>query len=49
MRTEKLFEIKNKLLQKELAVARLNSSNDEMLKHFPNSFVDSHMLMEQPI
>jgi hypothetical protein len=41
--------MKDKLLQKELAVARLNSLNDEVLEHFLNSFVDGHVLMEQPI
>jgi hypothetical protein len=46
---KKLCEMKNKLLQKELTVARLNPSNDEVLKHFLNSFVDGHMFMEQPI
>jgi len=46
---EKLCEMKDKLLQKELAVARLNPSNDEVLEHFLNSSVDGHVLMEQPI
>jgi len=30
-------------------VARLNPSNDEVVKHFLNSFVDGHVLMKQPI
>jgi len=46
---KKLCEMKNRLLQEELAVARLNPSNDEVLKHFLNSSVDGHVLMEQPI
>jgi hypothetical protein len=46
---KKLCEMKDKLLQKELTVARLNPSNDEVLKHFLNSFIDGHVLMEQPI
>ncbi len=31
------------------SVARLNPSNDEVLKHFLNSSVDGHVLIEQPI
>jgi hypothetical protein len=46
---EKLYEMKDKLLQEELAVARLNPSNDEVLKHFLNSSIDGHVLMEQPL
>ncbi len=46
---KELCEMKNKLLQKKLTVTRLNSLNDEMLKHFLNSFVDDHMLMKQSI
>ncbi len=46
---EELCEMKDKLLQKELAVARLNPSNDEVLEHFLNSSVDGHVLMEQSI
>ena len=46
---EELHEMKDKLLQEELAVARLNSSNDEVLEHFLNSSIDGHVLMEQPL
>ncbi len=46
---KKLCEMKNRLLQKKLTVTKLNSLNDEMLKHFLNSFVDDHMLMKQSI
>jgi len=46
---EELCEMKDKLLQEELAVARLNPSNDEVLKHFLNSFIDGHVLMKQPL
>jgi len=46
---KKLCEMKDRLLQEKLAVARLNLSNDEMLKHFLNSFVDGHVLMKQSI
>ncbi len=46
---EELCEMEDKLLQEELAVARLNSSNDEVLEHFLNSSIDGHVLMEQPL
>ena len=37
---KKLCKMKNRLLQKKLAMTRLNSSNDEMLKRFLNSIID---------
>ncbi len=46
---KKLCEMKNRLLQEKLTVTKLNSLNDEMLKHFLNSFVNDHMLMKQSI
>jgi len=37
---EKLCEMKDRLLQKKLAMTRLNPSGDEVLKGFLNSIID---------
>ena len=38
--------MKDRLLQKKVAMARLNSSNDEVLKKFLNSIVDDEVTMK---
>ena len=43
---KKLLNMKDRLLQKKVAMTRLNSSNDEMLKKFLNSIVDDEMTMK---
>ena len=43
---KKLCEIKNRLLQKKIAMARLNPSNNEVLKEFLNSIIDGQMTMK---
>ncbi len=43
---KKLLNMKDRLLQKKVAMTRLNSSNDEMLKKFQNSIVDDEMTMK---
>jgi len=43
---KKLLNMKDRLLQKKVAITRLNSSNDEMLKKFLNSIVDDEMTMK---
>ncbi len=43
---KKLLNMKDRLLQKEVAMTRLNSSNDEMLKDFLNSIVDDEVTMK---
>ncbi len=44
---KKLLNMKDRLLQEEVAMARLNPSNDEVLKEFLNSIVDGEA-MEHP-
>ncbi len=43
---KKLLNMKDRLLQEEVAMARLNPSNDEVLKKFLNSIVDDEMTMK---
>jgi len=43
---KKLLNMKDRLLQKEVAMTRLNSSNDEVLKDFLNSIVDGEVTMK---
>ncbi len=43
---KKLLNMKDRLLQKKVAMARLNSSNNEMLKKFLNSIVDDEVTMK---
>ena len=43
---EKLLNMEDRLLQEEFAMARLNPSNDEVLKEFLNSIVDGEVAME---
>jgi len=43
---EKLLNMEDRLLQEEVAMARLNPSNDEVLKEFLNSIVDGEVAME---
>ena len=38
--------MKDRLLQEKVAMARLNPSNDEVLKEFLNSIVDGKMAMK---
>jgi len=45
---EKLLNMEDRLLEEEVAMARLNPSNDEMLKEFLNSIVDGEVAMEHP-
>jgi len=45
---KKLLNMKDRLLQEEVAMARLNPSNDEVLKEFLNSIVDDEMTMKHP-
>ncbi len=45
---EKLLNMEDRLLQKEVAMARLNPSNDEVLKEFLNSIVDGEVAMKHP-
>jgi len=45
---EKLLNMEDRLLQEEFAMARLNPSNDEVLKEFLNSIVDGEVAMEHP-
>ena len=43
---KKLLDMEDRLLQEEVAMARLNPSNDEVLKEFLNSIVDGEVAME---
>ncbi len=43
---KKLLNMKDRLLQKKVAMTRLNSLNDEMLKNFLNSIVDDEVTMK---
>ncbi len=43
---KKLLNMKDRLLQKKVAMTRLNSSNDEVLKDFLNSIVDDEVTMK---
>jgi len=43
---KKLLNMKDRLLQKKVAMTRLNPSNDEMLKEFLNSIVDDEVAMK---
>jgi hypothetical protein len=45
---KKLLDMEDRLLQEEVAMARLNPSNDEVLKEFLNSIVDGEVAMEHP-
>ena len=43
---KKSLNMKDRLLQKKIAMTRLNSSNNEMLKKFLNSIIDDQMTMK---
>ncbi len=43
---EELCEMEDRLLQEEIAMARLNPSNNEVLKEFLNSIIDGQMTMK---
>ena len=43
---KKRLNMKDRLLQKKVAMTRLNSSNDEVLKDFLNSIVDDEVTMK---
>jgi len=43
---KKLLNMKDKLLQKIVAMTRLNLSNDKMLKKFLNNIIDDEMTMK---
>ncbi len=43
---KKLLNMKDRLLQKKVAMTRLNPSNNEMLKEFLNSIVDDEVAMK---
>ncbi len=45
---EKLLDMEDRLLQEEVAMTRLNPSNDEVLEDFLNSIVDGEVAMEHP-
>ncbi len=45
---EELLDMEDRLLQEEVAMARLNPSNDEVLEDFLNSIVDGEVAMEHP-
>jgi hypothetical protein len=45
---KKLLNMEDRLLQKKVAMARLNPSNDEVLKKFLNSIVDGEVAMKHP-
>ncbi len=45
---EKLLNMEDRLLQEEVAMTRLNPSNDEVLEDFLNSIVDGEVAMEHP-
>ena len=40
---EELLDMEDRLLQEEVAMARLNPSNDEVLKEFLNNIVDDEV------
>jgi len=46
---KKLCEMKNRLLQKEIAMARLNSSSENILNEYLNSVIDGQMLLKLPL
>ena len=43
---EELLDMEDRLLQEEVAMARLNPSNDEVLEEFLNSIVDGEVAMK---
>ncbi len=43
---EKLLNMEDRLLQEEFAMARLNPSNDEVLREFLNNIIDGEVAME---
>jgi len=45
---EELLDMEDRLLQEEVAMARLNPSNDEVLEDFLNSIVDGEVAMKHP-
>jgi len=45
---EKLLNMEDRLLQEVVAMARLNLSNDEVLKEFLNNIVDGEVTMKHP-
>ncbi len=45
---EKLLNMEDRLLQEVVAMARLNLSNDEVLKEFLNNIVDDEVTMKHP-
>jgi hypothetical protein len=46
---KKLCEMKNRLLQKEIVMARLNSSSENILNEYLNSVIDGQMLLKLPL
>ncbi len=45
---EKLCEMKNRLLQEEIAITRLNSSSENTLNEYLNSIIDGWMPLKHP-
>ena len=43
---KKLCEMKDRLLQKEIAMTRLNSSSENILNEYLNSVIDGQVLLE---
>ncbi len=43
---EELLDMEDRLLQEEIAMARLNPSNNEVLEEFLNSIIDGQVAME---
>ncbi len=46
---EKLCEMKDRLLQEEIAMARLNPSSEDTLNEYLDSVIDGQVLLELPL
>ncbi len=46
---EELCKMKNRLLQEEIAITRLNPSSDDTLNEYLNSFIDGQVLLKLPL
>jgi len=46
---EKLCAMKDRLLQEEIAMIRLNPSSDDTLNKYLNSIIDGQVLLELPL
>ncbi len=46
---EKLCEMKDRLLQEEIAMARLNPSSEDILNEYLDSVIDGQVLLELPL